>query len=98
MSTIALAQRDLGTITGTITDQQGAAVPNAKITISQDGTGVTYDTVSNDTGNYTRPALTPGTYTVTAIAPGFQKTQQGNIIVTPGEPVAVNLALRLGNA
>ncbi len=98
MSTLALAQRDLGTITGTITDQQGAAVPNAQITIREDATGVSYDTVSNDTGNYTRPALTPGTYTVTAVAPGFQKTQQGNIIVTPGEPVAVNLALRLGNA
>jgi hypothetical protein len=98
MSTLALAQRDLGTITGTITDQQGAAVPNAKIIITQDGTGVSYDTVSNDTGNYTRPALTPGTYTVSVVAPGFQKTEQGNIIVNPGEPIAVNLALRLGNA
>jgi hypothetical protein len=98
MSTIALAQRDLGTITGTITDQQGAAVPNAQVTIREDATGVSYDTVSNDTGNYTRPALTPGTYTVTAVAAGFQKTQQANVILTPGEPIAVNLALRLGNA
>ncbi len=98
MSSLALAQRDLGTITGTITDQQGAAVPNAKITIKDDATGVSYDTVSNDTGNYTRPSLTPGTYTVSASAAGFQKTQQGNVIVNPGEPIAVNLALRVGNA
>ena len=98
LSSIAFAQRDLGTITGTITDQQGAAVPNAKITIKDDATGVSYDTVSNETGSFTRPSLTPGTYTVTAVAAGFQKTQQGNVIVNPGEPVGVNLALRIGNA
>jgi hypothetical protein len=98
ISTTAFAQRDLGTITGTITDQQGAAVPNAKITIMNDATGVAYETVSNDTGNYTRPTLTPGTYSVTAVAAGFQKTQQGNVLVNPGEAIAVNLALRVGNA
>ncbi len=98
MSMLALAQRDLGTITGTITDASGAGVPNAKITIKQDATGVSYDTATNDTGTFTRPALTPGTYTVSAVAPGFQKSQQGNVLVTPGEPVAVNLALKVGNA
>ena len=41
-SNIAVAQRDLGTITGTITDAQGAAVPNAKVTILEDATGLTY--------------------------------------------------------
>ena len=95
---LAYGQRDLGTITGTISDQQGAAVPNAKITIREDATGVTYETISNDTGTYTRPALTPGTYTVTAVAPGFEKTQQGNVLVNPGEPIAVNLSLKVGNA
>ena len=59
MSSLALAQRDLGTITGTITDASGAAVPNAKITITETATGVSYETVSNATGTYTRPALTP---------------------------------------
>jgi hypothetical protein len=98
MSSLALAQRDLGTVTGTITDASGAAVPNAKITIREDATGVSYDTVSNETGNFTRPALTPGTYTVSASAAGFQKSQESNVIVTPGEPVAVNLALKIGNA
>ncbi len=98
MSSVALAQRDLGTITGTITDASGAAVPNAKITITENATGVSYETVSNATGTYTRPALTPGTYTVTASAAGFQKSQQGGIIVTPGEPIGVSLALKVGNA
>jgi hypothetical protein len=95
---LAFAQRDLGTITGTVSDAQGASVPNAKVSIVNTATGVSYDTVTTDTGSYTRPALNPGTYTVTVEAPGFQKAQQSNVIITPGQPVAVNLTLQVGNA
>jgi Carboxypeptidase regulatory-like domain len=94
---VAVAQRDLGTITGAITDAQGSAVANAKVTITNDATGVASDTVTTDTGSFTRPALNPGTYTVTVQAPGFQKAEQKNILVTPNEPVAVNLTLQVGN-
>ena len=97
MCSLAFAQRDLGTITGTVVDAQGAAVPNAKITITNTATGVTYDTVTTGTGSYTRPALNPGTYTVSVEAPGFQKSEQTGIIVSPNEPVAVNLTLQVGN-
>ena len=68
---MALAQRDLGTITGIISDPQGAAVPNAKVTITEDATGLTYDVQTNSAGEYIRPLLKPGTYTVTAEAAGF---------------------------
>src|SRR6185437_12141369 len=56
------------------------------------------DTVTTSAGAYTRPAINPGTYTVTVEAPGFQKAQQSNIIVNPGAPVAVDLTLQVGNA
>src|SRR6185437_10585872 len=72
VSSLALAQRDLGTITGSIIDATGAAVPNAKVTITNTATGVSYDTVTTSAGAYTRPAINPGTYTVTVEAPGFQ--------------------------
>ncbi|MDQ2843277.1 MAG: TonB-dependent receptor, partial [Acidobacteriota bacterium] len=97
-SSIVFGQRDLGTITGTVSDPQGAAVPNAKVTIVNDATNVSYDTVTTGTGSYTRPALNPGTYTVTVDASGFQKAQQKGIIVSPGQPVGVDIALTVGSS
>src|ERR1700729_2216120 len=85
LSSVAFAQRDLGTITGTVTDPQGAAVANAKIVIIEDATGLTYNVQSDDSGTYSRPLLKPGTYTVTVEAPGFRKEEQKGITVNPGE-------------
>ncbi len=88
---VAFAQRDLGTVSGTVTDAQGAAIPNAKVAVINDATNVTTNSQSNDAGSFTVPALTPGTYTVTVEASGFQKSEQKGIVVNPGEPVDVNL-------
>ena len=98
VAALVFGQRDLGTVTGTISDPQGAAIPNAKVSIKDTATGVSYDTVTNDSGSFTRPALNPGTYTVVVEAAGFQKAQQSNVLVNPGEPVAVNISLKVGNA
>jgi hypothetical protein len=97
LSTAALAQRDLGTVTGAVTDAQGAAVPNAKVTITEQATGVANPAQTNDSGVYSMPTLRPGTYTVTVEAAGFQKAQQKDIIVNPGAPTAVNITLQVGN-
>src|SRR5258708_12293006 len=78
-----LAQRDLGTITGTITDAQGAAVPNAAVTIVEDATGLSYTATTGMSGEYVRPLLKPGTYTVTVQAQGFRKVDQNTAFFTP---------------
>jgi len=98
LSTAALAQRDLGTVTGTVVDASGAAVPNAKVTITNGATSVAYNTVTTASGSYTRPAVNPGSYSIRVEAPGFQAAQQKGIVVNPGEPVIVNLTLQVGNA
>jgi len=95
-ATVALAQRDLGTITGTVTDQQGAVVPNVKITITEVATGLVYYVTTAEDGAYTRPALKPGTYTIAAEAQGFRRVEQQNIIVTAGDRMGVNLTLPVG--
>jgi hypothetical protein len=97
LSTVAFAQRDLGTITGTITDAQGAAIPNAKITLTEDATGLVYPLQSNDAGAFNRPALKTGTYSITVEATGFQKAQQKGLILNPGETASANIILQVGN-
>src|SRR3989442_9218468 len=96
-SSMALAQRDLGTITGIISDPQGAAVPNAKVIITEDATGLTYDVQTNSAGEYIRPLLKPGTYTVTAEASGFRRAAQKNVVVSGGDRVGVPIALTVGD-
>src|SRR5437016_10253979 len=91
------AQRDLGTITGTVTDPQGSAVPRAKVTITEDATGLSYTVQTSDTGDYVRPALKPGTYTVTVEAQGFRRAAQRNVVVAGGDRVGVSLALAVGD-
>jgi len=90
------AQRDLGTITGTITDPQGAVIPSARIVITEDATGLTYEVQAGDTGEYVRPLLKPGTYTVTAEAPGFRRVAQKNVVVVGGDRVGVPITLPVG--
>ncbi|MBV8817237.1 MAG: TonB-dependent receptor [Acidobacteriaceae bacterium] len=92
-----LAQRDLGTITGTVIDAQGAVIPNAKITITEDATNLTYVVTTNEAGEYSRPALKPGTYTVTAEAPGFRRVAQKNVEIAGGDRVGVPITLPLGD-
>src|SRR5689334_20005381 len=96
-SSIAFAQRDLGTITGTISDPQGAAVPGAKVTITEDATGLSYVVETSGAGEYVRPALKPGTYTVTAEAPGFRRVAQRNVVIVGGDRVGVPLTLAVGD-
>jgi Carboxypeptidase regulatory-like domain len=91
------AQRDLGTITGTITDPQGAGVPSARVIIVEDATGLSYTVQTTATGEFVRPLLKPGVYTVTVEAPGFRKAEQRGIIVTAGDRIGVNLGLQVGD-
>ena len=61
-----------GAIVGTVTDPSGALIPNAKVTATRVGTGVSQSTVTSTAGTYTIPNLVVGTYNVIAEAPGFK--------------------------
>ena len=90
------AQRDLGTVTGTVTDPTGAAIPNAKVTITEAATNLSYVVTTNESGEYIRPALKPGTYTITAEAQGFRRVAQENVVITGGDRIGVPLTLPVG--
>ncbi|MGB8030818.1 MAG: carboxypeptidase regulatory-like domain-containing protein [Terracidiphilus sp.] len=77
------------TLVGTVTDNTGAIVPKATVTILENATGIVHTDTTNESGNYTFPDLTPGIYTVTISAKGFKKETR------PGVDVAVNTTTRV---
>src|ERR1700693_2100556 len=62
-----------GTLSGTVTDSQGAAVSNAKVTATNSGTNVSIDSTTKSSRAYTLSNLNPGDYDVSATASGFSK-------------------------
>ena len=71
-SGIAFSQAVSATLLGTVTDASGAVVASAKVTTTEDSTGVSRSGQTNDSGNYTFPNLPPGRYSVTVEASGFE--------------------------
>ena len=91
------AQRDLATITGTVTDSSGGVIASAKVTITEVATGQKYDVTTNGSGEFTRPALKPSTYDLTVTAPGFKTSTQKGVLLTAGERTGVNISLTVGD-
>ena len=91
------AQRDLATLVGTVTDSSGGVVANAKVTITETATGQVYSILTNNLGEFVRPALKPSTYSVTVSAPGFKTAEQKDILLTAGERTGVNITLTVGD-
>ena len=74
LSLTAHAQRITGTLRGLVNDQNGAAVTGAKITATNQQTGVAEHTTSTSAGSYEFPSLLPGPYTVSAQSQGFRES------------------------
>jgi hypothetical protein len=91
-----LAQTEQGAITGLVTDQSGAPVPQAKVDATNVSTQVVATTQTNDSGNYRIPYLPPGTYTVTANKPGFSQARVANIALPVGLTATINMTLQTG--
>jgi hypothetical protein len=87
-----------GNIIGTVTDQSGAAVPGATVSVANVNTNATYQASTNDSGNYTAANLPAGSYTVTVTKPGFQKFVQQNVTVLVSQSARVDASLKIGAA
>jgi hypothetical protein len=69
-------------IQGTVSDPQGAVIPNAKVTAINEATGVKYTTVSNSGGAYLFPELPIGSYSIEVTSPGFKSFHASGIVLT----------------
>jgi len=95
LSFALFAQAPTGTITGTVTDESGAIVPNSKITITNKATDFTRSAVANGEGLYSAPALLPGEYEVRCEQKGFRVTVS-RTTVQAGGSTTVDLRMEVG--
>jgi len=83
-----------GTILGTVTDNSGAVVANARVDVTNVATSVTSHSQTSSEGNFTVPYLAPGAYRVTVEAPGFQKAVAENIVLAVAQQARVNVSMK----
>ncbi len=98
LSEHARAQADQGAITGLITDNSGAVVGNADVTLTSVDTGLTLQTKTDSSGNYVFSPIKIGNYKVTATAEGFSSTTQENIQLHVQDRDEINIQLKTGSS
>ena len=93
----AMAQAVYGTIVGTVTDNTGAAVPKATVTVTTLAKGTSVTVQSNDSGEFTAEHLIPDTYNVKVEVQGFKSFQQTNMQVFADSTLKGAAALEVGS-
>ena len=97
-SAAAVGQSTYGTINGRITDPKAAVVRGAKVVALNQDTQVAHNLDTDSNGLYRFANLDRGTYTITAEAAGFNRTEQKDVHLEAREEVLVNLTLEIANA
>ena len=95
-ASLALAQSGNSTISGSVKDASEAAIPEARVKITNVETGVQLDTVTNSAGLYRAGALVPGSYRIEADAVGFDHLTRGPLTLQVSQTLALDLTLQVG--
>ncbi len=96
--TAAAFAQNAASIKGTVTDQSGAAVRGAKITVKNTAQGIERTATTSDTGSYEVPALPPGTYNVEVEANSFQSQLANNVVLAVSQNAVQNFGLKVATA
>lgn len=83
-------------ITGLVSDSTGAVIPGAAIIVTNQNTGITTNTNSNDVGAYSAPLLKPGTYSVSAQLEGFRPVSRSGITLEVDQVARIDFELEVG--
>jgi Carboxypeptidase regulatory-like domain/TonB-dependent Receptor Plug Domain len=95
---VARAQVDQASVTGTITDSQGALVSNADVTVTNLGTALTLKTKTDARGVYVFSPLKIGHYSISASASGFSTTTISDFELQVNQRLGLNITLQVGTA
>lgn len=90
------AQVLYGSIVGNVTDNTGAALPGATVTVTHIQTNTSREMVTNETGAYRFPTLQPGQYTITVSMEGFSQATRGDVVVSLNNITRIDMALQIG--
>jgi hypothetical protein len=91
-----IAQESRGTISGAVTDPSGAAIPSAKITVSEIRTGINTPTVTDSVGHYTIPFLPPGDYEIRVEGQGYRPFVRSGVHLASGDHPVIDAQLQIG--
>jgi hypothetical protein len=95
VSSSAAAQVTTGTFVGTVRDPNGI-VPGATVTVREVNRGTSNNYVTDDTGSYTAPFLSPGTYIIEVNVPGFKKWMRDGVVLQVNQRARVDVTLEVG--
>src|ERR1700688_259064 len=93
---LALFAQDTASITGTVTDPSGAAIPNAQVSIQSQEHGITRTTTTNGDGNYLISAVPPGSYQLTIAVKGFKKYEAPGVILRVAQKARADATMQIG--
>src|SRR5438093_9132422 len=85
-----------GSVTGQVSDPQGAIVPGAEVTLTDSATKSALTTTTNDAGRYNFPVVNPGIYDLVVTSQGFKTAKFSTEKVSIGSVLTVNVALEVG--
>src|SRR6202453_4612287 len=85
-------------IVGDVQDPANAAVPDARVTITSQETGLKRETTTDDSGRFNFPQLKPGIYSVKVEAPGFESQQNDAVQAALGQKQTIDFSLKLAQS
>jgi hypothetical protein len=94
--TLLIAQGTTGRIVGRVTDSAGAVLPNAKVTLINEGTSVSRDGKTNDSGDYDFVEVPVGTYRLEFDLAGFKKNVRRGVSLDINQVITLNMTMQVG--
>jgi hypothetical protein len=98
LSVPTLAQRSASSLSGTVTDQSGAAIPAARISVTETSTGISTIVRTNGQGYYVVSNLEGGTYKIDVEGAGFAGYERTGVEIQVGQPRSVDLVMKVGSS
>jgi hypothetical protein len=96
-ATTSFAQGTTSRVTGVVTDNTGAAVAGATVTLTNEGTSSSVTTQTSESGSYTFDLIQPGTYTIAVEKQGFKRFISKQNAALVNQPTTINAALEIGD-